>query len=369
MNTRWISASRNAVVIAIVGFALLVTLAASPPLVPGHLTADGVKGIVGSGGAHDKLVSATLTATGPVTNEFSPEPEPSVGETPIDLSPMLGTQSETLITLQQPSKAQQCADGTIAPQIFKAKGKLTSGGYLVLEGACFGNNGTVELGGFPNGNPQVTNEAWTPTAITVQLPTISGVPDLTMHIKVKRTLESKAFDANYTAAMGDPIWLLGTFIKNNECASNGTCGISINPAYPFESVGIHSDSTNTAGADVWTIKIPEYFHVHAITLHHLTPGHVSVSTINASGSAKTIEISWTEHPMVIDFYTTTQHTSSNAGSWDSIFSDIVTGGAAAAANSGSSSTTTTTTVDPVTVYTEAYRFEVFVRGPAGMIPR
>jgi hypothetical protein len=360
------SAPRRLATVFLGAFVFVATLAAGPPVMAPahiHLTPDLLKTVVASGPAHDKLVSQALSAPGAVTDEYTPAPsdEPSVGETDIDISPMLASQSETLTSLLQPSKAQQCAAGTIAPQIFKAKGKLTSGGYLVLEGACFGNNGTVELGGFPNGDPHATNEAWTPTAITVQLPNISGVPDLTMHIQVKRTLASKVFDAKYTAATGDPVDLPAIDIKNNECASAGIC-IFGNP-----SLGIHADSTNTTGADVWTLKVPDHWHLHAIKLTHVTSGHVSTSTINATGSSKTIEISWAEHATTVGVPVTTTHTSSSGGSWDSIFEDVVTGGAAAAANSGST-TTTTTTIEPVTVYTEAYRFEATVRGPAGMKP-
>jgi hypothetical protein len=304
--------------------------------------------MLGSGPAHDKIVQTALSAPGPITDEYTPPPDPpAVGETTIDLTGLLASQSETLVTLQQPTKAQQCAAGTIAPQIFKAKGKLTSGGYLVLEGACFGNNGTVELGGFPKA-PQVTNEAWTPTAITVQLPTITGVPDLTMHIQVKRTLTSKSFDAKYTAAMGDPVDL-------------PPC-IPANPA-----VAVHVDSTNTNGADVWTLTIPTHFHLHAIKLHHLSPGHTSTSTINASSSAKTIEISWAEKSVTVNVPETITTTTNNASSSTSFWEDVVTGGAAALVNSGSTTSTTTTLV-PTTVWTEAYRFDVQVRGPAGMPP-
>jgi len=351
------SAAWRAAVLMLGTGVIIVTVAAGPAITP-----DGVKTMLGSGPAHDKIVQTALSAPGPITDEYTPPPDPpAVGETTIDLTGLLASQSETLVTLQQPTKAQQCAAGTIAPQIFKAKGKLTSGGYLVLEGACFGNNGTVELGGFPKGDPQVTNEAWTPTAITVQLPTITGVPDLTMHIQVKRTLTSKVFDAKFTAAMGDPVDLPPFLIKSNECAANGIC-VPGDPA-----IAVHVDSTNTNGADVWTLTIPAHFHLHAIKLHHISSGHTSTSTINASNSAKTIEISWAEKSVTVNVPETVTTTTNNASSSTSFWEDVVTGGAAALANSGSTTTTTTTLV-PTTVWTEAYRFEVQVRGPAGMSP-
>jgi hypothetical protein len=351
------SAAWHAGVLMLGAGVIIVTVAAGPAITP-----DGVKNILASGPAHDKVVQAVLSAPGPVTDEYTPPPDPpAVGETTIDLTGLLASQSETSVTLQQPTKAQQCAAGTIAPQIFKAKGKLTSGGYLVLEGACFGNNGTVELGGFPKGDPHVTNEAWTPTAITVQLPTISGVPDLTMHIQVKRTLTSKVFDAKYTAAIGDPVELPPSFIKSNECAANGIC-IPADPA-----LAIHVDSTSTNGADVWTVTIPAHFHLHAIKLHHTSSGHASTSTINASSSAKTIEISWAEKSVTVNVPETITSTTNNGSSSSSIWEDLATGGAAALANSGTTTTTTTTLV-PTTVWVESYRFDVQVRGPAGMSP-
>jgi hypothetical protein len=339
----------------------LVTTIAAGPLGTVHLTTTDFKASLLSGPEHDKVVTKVLNAGGPITNEYTP---PStdftpLGETTIDVSALTASEAETLASLTKPDKAAQCASGAIAPQITKAKGKLTSEGYLVLEGSCFGDSGTVELGGFPNGDPKVTNEAWTPTAITVQLPKITGVNDLTMHIQVKRTLTSKVFDAKFTAATGDPVDLPFTDIVINECAGLGICL----PAPTHEGLGIHVDQSSTNGADIWTLKIPDHFKLDALKLTHVTPGNVSTSTINGSGSEKTIKVTWAEKATTVQVPVTT--TTNNGTSSSSIFEDIVTGGAAAAANQG---TTTTTTMVPETVYTETYKLEATVRGPAGIKP-
>ena len=366
-------ASRRLATVAIGTFAFIATIAASPPsLAPGnaHLTPASLKAALASGSSRDKIVSLTYAAQGTVTVEFTPPPADGqpVGETNVDLSSMAGGglaggQAESAASVQTPDKAQQCAAGTIPPQIFKAKGKLTSGGYLVVEGACFGNSGSVKISGFPNGDLKVTNEAWTPTAITVQLPTVSGVPDLTMHVQVKRILTSKVFDAKFIAAIGDPVDLPVSDMTNNECAGLGVCIAQA----PHPAVGIHVDSSKTSGADIWTLKIPDHWHLHAVKLIHITSAHASSSTINGTGSSKTIKISWAEIAKTVMVPVTTTQTSNSGSSWDSIFEDVISGGAAAAGNTGST-TSTTTTLQPFTVYTEMYRLEATVRGPAGMKP-
>lgn len=347
---------------------LATTLAASPlPLTNGvHLTTTAFKALLTSGPEHDKLLTEVLNAPGSITNEYTPPPSDTsspIGETNIDLTSLTASEAETLASLLKPDKAAQCASGAIAPQITKAKGKLTSEGYLVIEGSCFGDSGTVELSGFPNGDPKVTNEAWTPTAITVQLPKITGVPDLTMHVQVKRTLTSKVFDAKFTAATGDPVDLPFTDITMNECAGTGICA-----ALPtHDALGIHVDASNTNGADIWTLKIPDHFKLDGLKLTHVTPGNVSTSTINGSGSSKTIKVTWAEKGTTVEVPVTTSTTTDNGTSSSSIFEDVVTGGAAAAANSGTTTTTSTTMVAE-TVYAESYKLEATVRGPAGMKP-
>jgi hypothetical protein len=350
----------------IAGFCAIVlfaTVAAGP--LGTHPTAADFKSLIASGPERDKVLTKVLGAHGTITSEYTPPSTdfPVIGETTIDLGSLLAAQGVNAAGFPPPTAAQQCAAGTIPPEIFKAKGKLTSEGYLVLEGACFGNSGTVELGGFPNGDPKVTTEAWTPTAITVQLPKITGVNDLTMHVQVKRTLSSKVFDAPFTAAIGDPIDLPFADIVTNECAGSGICA----PIPSHSALGIHADPTNTNGADIWTLDIPKHFKLDSIKVTHISSGNTSTSTINGSGNQKTIKITWDEHMQIVNVPVTTSSTSNNGTSWDSIFEDAVSGGAAAAANQGTTTTTTTTLV-PTPVYTEVYKLEATVRGPDGLKP-
>jgi hypothetical protein len=100
----------------------------------------------------------------------------------------------------------------------------------------------------------------------------------------------------------------------------------------------------------------------------LSSGATNAAVVNASSTAITLKIAWTE---AVNSYTTvavqTQSQSSSGSSWDSIFADVVTGGAAAAVNNGTTTTTSTTLVD-VPIYSEAYRLVFFVRGPVGVVP-
>jgi hypothetical protein len=182
-----------------------------------------------------KLFSWADGASGTSTKEYAPPAGPVAGvsESTIDVGPI----------------AAVVPNAPCSPTITKAKGKLTSGGYLVLEGSCFGTSGNVVLSGFPNGDPHATTEVWTPTAITVGLPTISGVPDLTMHVKVTTgTLSSKTIDANYVAALGNPVTLPNKYIVNNLCTLYGAC-----TSAPHAPIGTHWDYSEQSGTDVWTV--------------------------------------------------------------------------------------------------------------------
>jgi hypothetical protein len=287
---------------------LAATIAAGPP---DHVSvrapsAPALGSVLGPGSAaRAKLIALIESAGGTATDEYKPDPVDFPA--PV-LASIDGTPSDA--ATPKPDEAALCAAGKIAPRIRKVKGDLTSQGYMVIEGSCFGQSGAVLLGGFPNSVPQVTIEAWTPTAITVQFPKIVGVPDLIMTVTVTHGpggssggsllgqiaadvsgQASKPVAAKFTAAIGDPIPLPSKYIAMNACGG----GIPICfAAPPGVAVGMHVDTTPTSGADIWTFTIPEHWHLHAVHLVHLTPSAASSSTINGSGAQKTIKVAWTE---------------------------------------------------------------------------
>lgn len=319
-----------------------------------------------------KLLSIARSSSGPVTEEYTPvaaelQPPP---ETPIDV----GAPAHVPVVAHASGLTPAPAPAACTPQVTKARGKVTSNGYLAIEGTCFGQSGLVLIGGVPpNSTTAVTDpiaygvaafpattQLWTPVAVTVQLPLITGVTDTTIHVYVKTGSRlSKPFDAKFTAALGQPVALPSRYITNNECGGGAIPGLcDAQGSQP--AIGSHADFTQQSGADIWTMTIPEHWHLAGIHLVHLVKGATSTSVINGGGNVKTFKVSWTEDP---NSYTTGTQSSSNASSWDSIFSDIVTGGAAVAVNTGSSTAQTR-----VTLYTEAYRIEPLIRGPAGMLP-
>jgi hypothetical protein len=279
-----------------------------------------------------QLSTWATTKGGPTTAEWtSPTVAQSVTETTIPIS-----------TLVRPVTAANGSSGACTPTITKAKGKLTSGGYLVIEGTCFGNSGQVVLSGFPNGDPQTIVQAWTPTAITVGLPSISGVPDLTMHVKVvSGSQSSQTFDANYVAPLGDPITLPGKYIVNNVCAPDGVC-----PALGIP-VGLHWDYTPQNGTDVWTMKIPDHFQLQSIHLVHVTSGSLSTSTIVKTSSEVAFSVAWREEQPNGD--QTAQHSNCSAA-YAILFGPCGT-----------------TTVE-IPTYGDTYLVEPQVVGPVGMKP-
>jgi hypothetical protein len=204
----------------------------------------------------------------------------------------------------------------------------------------------------------VTIEAWTPTALTAQLPKISGVPDLTMHVKVTvGTLSSKTIDANYVAALGDPITLPNKYIKNNVCTLYGACSSA-----PHSPVGTHWDYSAQVGSDVWTITIPDHFHLQAIHLVHLTSGSTKTTTINASGNEKTFEVAWTE---ALNGHVTGTSAATTTLSCSGV--GAVSFGVPYNPNACSETTTGGTPVQ-IPTYNNAYRVEPLIVGPAGMTP-
>jgi hypothetical protein len=252
------------------------------------------------------------------------------------------------------------------PAITKAKGKLTSGGYLVLEGSCFGSSGSVTLSGFPNGDPKPTTEAWTPTAITVQLPTISGVPDLTMQIKVSTGgLVSSSINANDVAALGSPIALPGKDIVNNVCTLYGACS-----TYPLAPVGTHWDYSAQTGTDVWTLSIPDHFRLQAIKLVHITSAPTKTTTINAGSSKTTFSVAWSENQnsTIAGTSSETQTTSCSFSFGNDLLDSLTFD--QAHANLFPNCTVTTTGGNPIQIptYTNIYRVEPMVVGPLGMNP-
>ncbi len=274
---------------AICSAALLVgTLAATPALVTGsaaHVTAQTIQSALAPGSpVRAKLLSRAWSAPGTTTDEYVPRAAdfPPVLETPIDVGAGGGAHAGATSAGPSGGAAAPCA-----PVVTKAKGKLTSQGYIVIEGACFGSDGSVLITGFPAGVVQPKVEAWTPTAITVQLPTITGVPDLTMQVLVKSGARAaKPFEAKYVAAIGDPIPLPSKYLVNNECAGGpipGLCDVSA--SHP--AIGSHADLSQQSGADVWTLSLPAHFRLHAIRLVHLLKGATTTSTIDASSSGKT----------------------------------------------------------------------------------
>jgi hypothetical protein len=297
-----------------------------------------------------KVFSWADGAPGTSTNEYTPPAGgiPSVTETTIDVGAL----------------APALPNAPCSPTITQAKGKLTSGGYLALEGSCFGTSGNVVLSGFPNGDPKPTTEVWTPTAITVQLPTISGVPDLTMHVKVTTgTLSSKTIDANYVAALGNPVALPNKYVVNNVCTLYGACSSA-----PHAPIGTHWDYSAQTGTDVWTLNVPEHFHLQAINLVHITNAPTKTTTINGNANATTFTIAWSEKQNSSITGTGSEtKTTTCSDSLGSLLAAVLTNDVD---QPTANCTTSTTGGQPVQIptYTNIYRVQPMVVGPSGMTP-
>jgi hypothetical protein len=351
---------------------LAVLLAATVAATPDHVALKGpaLQSILAPGSAvRARLLAVLESAGGTATDEYKP---PAVDFPAPVLTTIEAAQSAGPAPKPPPDEAPRCATGTVAPEITRIKGELTSQGYMVIEGRCFGPSGNVLLGGFPS-TPQVAIQVWTPTAITVQFPRIVGVPDLVMSVTVTHApagqagsigslagqlagqigaLSSKAIAAKFTAAIGDPVALPSRYIAMNDCGGASPICLAAPPAM---AVGVHVDSAPASGADIWTFTIPEHWHLHGVRLVHLSPSAASSSTINGSGAQKTIRVAWSESAIQQHADSTSAcspATLSGLGPFEGPFMQQI-----CAAN-------------PVVgiLYAANYRIEPIVRGPAGMVP-
>jgi len=357
---------RSAVLLAVV---LAATVAAGPQNVP--LKAPALQSILAPGSPmRAKLVTMLQSATGLSTDEYQPPAADFPPPSPTDVNgPGMGTTAVGgAASAAKPDDAAKCAAGTGTPVITRIKGELTSGGYMVIEGKCFGPKaGSVLLSGF-NTTPQVSIQVWTPTAITVQFPKIVGVPDLIMQVTVSHGLtgsligqldaqveglSSKPVSAKFTAAFGDSIPLPSKYIAMNACG--GVMQICL-AAAPATALGMHIDSAQGSGADIWTFTIPEHWHLSAVRLVHLSKSAASSSTINGGPTLKTVRVAWTESAVQEHADATSSCSPAGLNSMGGLERQFMQQICAE---------------NPVVgvVYTANYRIEPMVRGPAGMTLR
>lgn len=297
--------------------------------------------------AFDDAASGTTTTT-----EFTAPDNAPVPETPIDVAP-----------------APAPSPGPCSPVITSAKGKLTSGGYIVLAGSCFGTSGNVVVSGFPNGDPKVTTQGWSPTLITIQLPKISGVPDLTMHVKVTTgALSSKTLDAKFVAALGSPVVLPTKYLANAECALYGACATS-----PHKPTGNHWDYSPQDGTDVWTLTLPEHFHLQTIHLVHIKTGPTKTTTVMSSGNQVAFKVAWEElqqnGSVLGQAASTTTYVCANG--WFGSDTITMVNGVPTCGNTSYGMLSVTTSVSNPTqipTWNNVYQVEAMVVGPDGMSP-
>ena len=312
----------------------------------------------------DRAAGTTKTVYTAPAAEF-----PAVPETSIDVGP---------------AGVSGPANATCSPVITKISGKFsTYDGDILIDGSCFGPyaTGKLVITGFPNGNPQMSIVSWTPTVISANFPTITGVTDLTMHVQVTNgMLSSKPVDAKFVASWGDPIALPSKYVVNKTCEQPGACSSS-----PHSPTGAHwsGEDSGIAGQDAWTLTLPDHFHLYAINLVVLKGqvednGAVSSATLanvpnsSGGGNSNTYTVDWfTDAVGPLKTQTIQVPTQGCSVDWGDIIVGIVTDDyieiADGVMSSGCSNGYGWETVKLPT-YDEAYRLQVLVRGPAGMTP-
>jgi len=323
----------------------VATLAAGPVAPAGSIKLSSLPTHL-SDSVANRIFSWVDTAPGTPSTEFTASAGPAVAATEIDLP------------------TQTPPAGPCTPTITKLKGNLTSGGDIALNGTCFGQSGSVHLGGFPNGEPHLTTLIWTPTAIAVQLPKISGVPDLTMHVTVSTgALSSKPVDARFIAALGDPVDLPSKDFKNVGCGMAGVCssgGIHL-------ASGNHWDYHAESGTDEWLLTVPDHFRLTAIELVHVKNGPTKTATVLSSADQTAFTVNWQESNQpngdLMGITGTIVYTCQQATPIYAVAGQVPT------CDDGSAPSVTKTIGSvPVPTYNNVYRLVAKVVGPAGMNP-
>jgi hypothetical protein len=157
---------------------------------------------------------------------------------------------------------------THAPIIQHVKGSVTPGGYVVIEGLCFGPRGYASLdGSFSDGQLPLTVQSWGDTSITAAIPQVSGVYDQTAALQIIAIRKpSNRVNVQFTATR-DIEPLPAHFISNVSC-SQGNVQTNLpgdNATSTCDNAGASHWQEDT-GTDRWQAQVPQGWVLTSLAL-------------------------------------------------------------------------------------------------------
>jgi hypothetical protein len=204
---------------------------------------------------------------------------------------------------------KKCAagnDASVPPRIDSVLGKIESGGFVVVQGDCFGAGGDVEIVGLPQGLLKLTAQSWQHDSVTAAIPPIAGAYPQKVNVELDRSHGGSSLDVSNVATVDfwpalDERTLSGNAISNSACpggdCSNGlahhlvfTEHVGTLPCVP-EQVRAFTECalSYSQGDDVWKVAMPGGWSIESIGI---ITSWGSATVGSASPTTGTFAIHW-----------------------------------------------------------------------------
>jgi len=177
------------------------------------------------------------------------------------------------------------------PSVAHAKGSITPGGYVVVEGLCLGTSGIIRLAGtFSGGWLDLGVQNWDATSITAAIPAVSGVYDQTVQLQVIAGRQSaNMLDLQFTATR-EIAPLPAHFITNVSCGPGNVAGDNAWSSCDA-AAGLHYQEDT--GTDTWQAQLPKEWVLTSLELSTASGTILGTAGFNdAPPDAESWSVSW-----------------------------------------------------------------------------
>jgi hypothetical protein len=177
------------------------------------------------------------------------------------------------------------------PSIVHAKGAITPGGYVVVEGLCLGTGGIIRLAGtFTGGWLDLTAQNWDATSITAAIPAVSGVYDQTVQLEVIAGRQSANMPNLHFTATREILPLPAHFITTVSCSPGNVAGDNAWSSCEG-AAGLHFQEDT--GTDTWQAQLPKDWVLTSLELSTASGTILGTAGFNdAPPDAETWSVSW-----------------------------------------------------------------------------
>jgi len=174
------------------------------------------------------------------------------------------------------------------PYVDHVKGKIIPGGYVVVEGGCFGTEGLIRLAGrFDHGFLPLQRQHWDDDSITAAIPQVTGVFDQQVKLQVVRgNVAPNDVGLNFVATR-ERIPLPAHFITAVQCDQRPAAAHCVNGTGFRMEMG-----SNWGGTDIWEAHAPPGWDLESLEWR---PG---VGTLDYGGGFEKGSSEYARWPMV-----------------------------------------------------------------------